>query len=221
MVQRFLKFVSLASIFLFISFITTTSSTAVDALIWDEKTTDNLKKPWTIYFNQPVRIATVSVSSIYVLNDSKKRIPTDIKIDSDQKSITITPKSSYKPGSYWLFIDQSVRSSERDTLEQSVWMPFKVVSTEETKKESSSSASDSVKQQKLKVKTEINDYFTTITVTTEPSVTTLYVNNTKMQYTGNSTFTLGMAGLKKGDKLFFKAYNSTNSLLLRENAEVK
>lgn len=215
----------LISIFLLIIVILSSNSLkpeATDAVIWEEKVTSDIHKTWTVYFNQPLRSETVSKSTVYVTTDKNKWIPVSISISDDEMSLTVIPEEAYTPGvKYWLFINQKVRSSSRDTLEKSVWMPFKV-STNSKSTESSSPNTNSEKELQLKVEIAHSQLLSTITVVSKnPEVTQIYLGQSRMQYEGNNTFTLARSKIEKGDKLLFKALDSSNKQIIREFHNVK
>ena len=223
MMRSSLRNISIVATLLSILVVNSLSSKAGAELSWTEKTTNDTNKTWTIYFNQPVRTETVSLNSIFVIDETNKRVQTNIKVSSDQKSLMVSPKSSYKSGKkYWLYIDKSVRSSKnRDTLQQSLWMPFVIASSKDTESLINEKKVEKPSKSNLKVTFEKTQFFTNIKVIADPSVTKIILGRSSMQYKGNNSFTLAIAGIDKGDNLLFKAYDGDNSLLFKETVKME
>lgn len=197
---------------------------AAEPLMWEEKTTQDVNKSWTVYFNENLRLETVSQDSIYIADLKNKRIPVTVKVANDQRSITVSPNQEYKVNTkYWLYVDESVRSLRRDPLKQSVWMLFTVEGNKAaaTSNASTENTIDTDEESNLKVSVGHHDYFANIKVITSEEVASVKIGKSKMQYIGNNTFTLGLAAVEKGDKLNFKAYGSDNKMIERKTYTVK
>lgn len=218
-------------------------SRAVETTTWDKKTTTDRMKTWTISFNEPVRTKSVDGKSIYVVTAANQLVKTSWEVSDDGYQVKVSPEQTYDVGvKYWLFIDDSVRSDDWDELEASITMPFEIIGDEvnggtdqnESNNGSNSDqeedgqagnegeqAANSEENSELDIAVEVSDYVANVTVRTDATIGKVMIDQYNMHYVGNDTFNLGLAGVQKGDSLYFKAYNGEGKLVVRKRYEVE
>ncbi len=89
------------------------------------KTTTELRKTWTIKFNQAVDKDTVMARNIYVM-DNNVKVETKLITSEDLKSVQVTPTADYTPNQeYRLHISNQLRAKDsQKNLNKSLVMPF-------------------------------------------------------------------------------------------------
>lgn len=96
--------------------------------IYDDKGTKTnieLNKSWTIKFNQKLDKNTVNNSVIGVTDESGQDIPVDLKLNDDECSITVTPKSQYAYNkTYDLVIKDGLKGQSKSNLIKPAKMKF-------------------------------------------------------------------------------------------------
>jgi len=109
----------------------TTFSAPNDGTKWkdfDEKTNVDVKKVWTITFSGALDKKAVTTQHIYVENSSYQRVPVQLELNSDGKTVRVLPPSSgYTPGeTYTLYMTNSVMSAGQQGLTEPVRMRFTI-----------------------------------------------------------------------------------------------
>ena len=167
---------------------------------WPTKTTDNMKKTWTIKFNMPVNPATITSSNIYVTDANNQRVDTVLTPSPDGGTVDVTPIKAYTTGKeYRLFVARGLTSAKgSSSLSPQIVVPF-AVARNNTKLILISNTSSSL--------------LTNFTVVASPDVHSVNINQTAMHYQGNNTFTLGVTGLTPGNVVTVYAYDSSGQPL--------
>lgn len=178
--------------------------------VWSGKTTDDVKKVWTVTFSTPISPNSVTSSSIYVANTNNGRISTKVTLSADKRTVTVAPLSSYKSGEYRLYITSSVKSPEGLKLAEQVMMPFTVIDPLSGQVPASP---DEKPSYILDVQSTVSEYVTNFTVNTDIGVYRVDVNSTKLSYMGENMFSGGVFGLSAGDTVTIKGYDNSNRLL--------
>lgn len=178
--------------------------------VWPGKTTDDVKKVWTVTFSTPIAPNSVNSSSIYVTNTNNGRISTKLTLAEDKSSVSVAPLSSYKSGEYRLYITSGIKSPEGVKLVEQVMMPFTVVDPLNGQVPISPNEKPSYI---LDVQSTVSEYVTNFTVNTDIGVYRVDVNSSKLSYAGDNTFNGGVFGLSSGDTVTVKAYDNSNRLL--------
>ncbi|GAB6173456.1 hypothetical protein JCM15765_29340 [Paradesulfitobacterium aromaticivorans] len=178
--------------------------------VWPGKTTDDVKKVWTVTFTTPIAPNSVISSSIYVTNTSNAKVSTKLTLSADKRSVTVAPLSSYKSGEYRLYITGGIKSPEGVKLVEQVMMPFTVSDPLGGQAPTSPNEKPSYI---LDVQSTVGEYVTNFTVNTDIGVYRVDVNYTKLSYMGDNTFSGGIFGLSAGDTVTVKGYDNSNRLL--------
>lgn len=82
-------------------------------------------KQWTIRFNKAFDSATVNKNTVMVLDSLGNRVDVNVQAVTGN-SVTVTPKSDYKSGTYTLLVTEQVRTLTGDKLKQPVKYGFSV-----------------------------------------------------------------------------------------------
>ena len=178
--------------------------------VWPGKTTDDVKKVWTVTFSTPLAQNSVNSSSIYVTNTNNLRVSSKLTLASDKCSVTVAPISSYKSGEYRLYITGGIKSPEGVKLVEQVMMPFTVSDPLGGQVPTSPNEKPSYI---LDVQSTVGEYVTNFTVNTDIGVYRVDVNSTKLSYLGDNKFSGGIFGLSAGDIVTVKGYDNSNRLL--------
>jgi hypothetical protein len=168
--------------------------------VWPLKTTDDFGKTWTIKFNMPLDPATINSQNIYVTDDNNQPVATVLSPSPDSAAVAVTPASPYTPGKeYRLFITSGLTSAKGGLpLHPPVVVPFTVADS---------------KAKIIAISSTYSSFLTSITVITSPDVYSVKVGLDEMHYQGGNTYTLGIPGLKIGDVVTIRAYDSNDRLL--------
>ncbi|QOR66339.1 Ig-like domain-containing protein [Cytobacillus suaedae] len=189
------------------------------------QTTTDSKKEWTVSFNMEVHPSTVSSNTIYIIDERDKKVPTKLSVDKNGQSVVIAPIRSYKEGTrYYLFIKESLRSERKLFLNKDTIMPFEHVKDEKNskKKENETKATSKDKESKLTISVKHHTYLSELKATSiDNSISKILIGNNEMHYDGDNKYSLNLAGVKSGDKLSIKAYNSDNRIVERLTYEVE
>ncbi|MBE4907104.1 Ig-like domain-containing protein [Bacillus luteolus] len=189
--------------------------------------TSNPNKEWTVSFNMAVSPATVSANTIYIVDENNKKIPSKLLVGKDGLSVTVTPRTSYIEGAqYYLIVDDALRSTKKLFLWADTVMPFKYKKSNATSTRAKEQAGEDKKPaaaiSSISVKSKHFTYLSEFTVqTTNNSIVKIIIEGSEMQYEGNNTFTANLAGIKSGDKLSIKGYNSENKVVERLSYDVE
>lgn len=98
------------------------------------KTEDDRKdveptKAWKINLNQELDIRTFNPDSVYVLNQSGVKIPLGYQVSDDKRTMEIRLQNGYqykKGANYYLFIEDTVKSTNGAKLKEKVQMKFQI-----------------------------------------------------------------------------------------------
>lgn len=98
------------------------------------KTEDDRKnveptKAWKINLNQELDIKTFNPDSVYVLNESGVKIPLGYQVSNNNQTMEIRLQNGYqykKGANYYLFIEDTVKSSNGAKLKEKVQMKFQI-----------------------------------------------------------------------------------------------
>lgn len=95
-----------------------------DAQLWCIKTNVPQNKEWTVFFNKPVDVNSLS-KSVHVYDKDSRDLPLTIYVALDRKSIKIdaAPKEYQKNNTYDLYIE-GVTSG--DKVLKPMWMEFTI-----------------------------------------------------------------------------------------------
>ncbi len=187
--------------------------------------TSDPNKEWTVTFNMAVSPATVSANTIYIIDENDKKVPSKLLVGRDGLSVTVSPQSSYKEDTrYYLTVEDSLRSTKKLFLWADTVMPFEYkrsVSSTGTSGKSNEDKKPIEQSSGLIVKVKHFTYLSEFTVqTSNNSIVKIVIDGTEMQYEGNNTFTVNLAGIKSGKKLSIKGYNVENKVVESLSYEV-
>ncbi|PID01467.1 hypothetical protein CSV67_14050 [Sporosarcina sp. P2] len=98
------------------------------------KTEDDRKnveptKAWKINLNQELDIKTFNPDSVYVLNESGVKIPLGYQVSNNNRTMEIRLQNGYqykKGANYYLFIEDTVKSSNGAKLKEKVQLKFQI-----------------------------------------------------------------------------------------------
>lgn len=95
---------------------------------WEEQENVPTDKQWTIHFNLPVDLSTVSSDYIQVVNEDGEREAVTVHIGIDPKSVIVqAPQGGYDSGkTYYLLISQHIQSSSSKLLDAPISMKFTI-----------------------------------------------------------------------------------------------
>lgn len=95
---------------------------------WEEQENVPTDKQWTIHFNLPVDLSTVSSDYIQVVNEDGEREAVTVHIGIDPKSVIVqAPQGGYDSGkTYYLLISQHIQSSSSKLLDAPINMKFTI-----------------------------------------------------------------------------------------------
>lgn len=182
-------------------------TTAPGFTTWPSTTTTEVNKVWTITFNTLLLNTSVNSNTIYVKNSKQEKVATTVKLSSDGLSVTVTPTKAYTDGEFHLYITSGIMSRASEKLSEQIIVPFVVIGALTPTVVVTPDLSI------LDVQSNFNSVVTVFEVNTAPNVYRVDVNKTKMQYSGNSTYTAGVYGAKLGSTITFEAYNQDGKLL--------
>ena len=176
---------------------------------WALKKTTELNKTWIIYFNSQIDPLSVNRNTIYVLDTTQQKMPIEVTISENKKSINVTPSFYYTLGkSYKLYITSDVRSLEKKTLFNPVIMPFTISDSE------SSSGSkyyiDGLRDLDIE---HFNNIVTRISVTTYSDIVSVKCNNSTMRYLGENEYEIELAGAKTGSLFTLTLYDGSGKVI--------
>lgn len=86
-------------------------------------------KSWMVKFNKELDKDTIGESNFIVKDENGQLVPINIVIGSDNKSVTIFPKSQYSYGKTYSLTVSNIKSSSGKKLQQSVKMQFSTKSS--------------------------------------------------------------------------------------------
>lgn len=82
-------------------------------------------KRWIIKFNDILNISTVNNNTIYVTDESGKKVLTNLEVGLDKKSVYISPKVSYEYGkTYFLIANKGIEKISGKSMATNVKMKF-------------------------------------------------------------------------------------------------
>ena len=166
---------------------------------WPQQTITDTHKVWTVKFNAPMDLNTMTSSNIYVTDDSNLAVKTTLTRSADGASVLVSPVSAYTVGKkYWLYVTGNITTDGgKQYLSKPSAVPFMVLPDSKIRSVSHSYSS----------------LLTSFVVVASPEVFRVKINLNDMLYQGNNTFALGMTGLKLGDNVTVSAYDSNGKLL--------
>lgn len=89
------------------------------------KTNVPLDKEWKVTFNMGLNPDDVNNDSIYVVNEKNNKVDIKVSLNSDRKSLTVSPVRPYEQGkTYYLIITNKVTSEKGNKLKRPVRMRF-------------------------------------------------------------------------------------------------
>lgn len=194
------------SMWMIIIFLTSFTSVAAEIkegyYIRDLKETDNNYKSWIIEFNKDLDKEFVTKEHIYITNSENERIETDIEILKEKFKVKIKPFSKYELGKeYRLYIENNLKVLGKEIyLNQSQVMPFKYNLSVER---------DYIKN----ININYHPMISNVLVKGNSEVFEVIINGERAHYEGELTYSLGLLGYNKGDKLEIKAYDDKDNLL--------
>ncbi|MDI3508270.1 MAG: hypothetical protein PWP55_462 [Clostridiales bacterium] len=197
------KFKKIALITLSIMICLTTVAYAKPASpkTWPAKTSSDAAKEWSVKFNTALDPATVNANTVYVKDENGALHSVRLSLVENQTVIKIKPTKPYSPNRiYNIYITDDVAAITGKYLKQPVIIPFTISNT-------------STGKAIVSVENIYSNFITAITVTTSPDIYKVIANSKEMHYEGNNTYTLGMTGLKTGDTVTIKAYNTNGKLI--------
>ncbi|WP_077214992.1 PQQ-binding-like beta-propeller repeat protein [Bacillus dakarensis] len=104
--------------------------------IWEEKSTSDVNKQWTIEFNREIDEATVNSDNIYVMGENGL-IKTTVTLDESLKSIIVSaPENGYEVGGTYTLYIGNVMSTDQKKLSQHVKMKFNILEQPSTENKS-------------------------------------------------------------------------------------
>lgn len=166
---------------------------------WPQQTVTDTHKVWTVKFNAPMDLNTMTSSNIYVTDDNNLAVKTTLTRSDDGTSVLVSPVNAYTVGKkYWLFVTGGITTNGgKQFLSKPGVIPFMVLPDSKIRSISHSYSS----------------LLTSFIVVASPEVFRVKINLNDMLYQGNNTFALGMTGLKLGDNVTVNAYDSNGKLL--------
>lgn len=82
-------------------------------------------KIWIVKFNDILNISTVNNNTIYVTDESGKKVLTNLEVGLDKKSVYISPKVSYEYGkTYFLIANKGIEKVSGKSMATNVKMQF-------------------------------------------------------------------------------------------------
>ena len=91
----------------------------------EEEVSEN--KEWSIKFNQELDDTTINNSNVIVINSSGEKQGMEVILDSDNRSIKITPEKKYVKGqSYYIIIKETIKSLSGRQLNEPMLVKFVV-----------------------------------------------------------------------------------------------
>lgn len=92
---------------------------------FNKKYAKDLKKSWTIKFNQKLSVATVNSSNVKIVDDSSNVIDANVQLIGDGKIIKITPKVNYVKGvNYHIVVGTGVTTEAGTALPKVIVQDF-------------------------------------------------------------------------------------------------
>ena len=173
---------------------------------WPDQTTTEVKKVWRITFNSAIARASVNTNTIYVMNSKQAKVSTTIGISTNSLLATVTPTQGYPAGDYCLYITNGITSPDGKKLAKQIRVPFTVLVDTPVSR-----------AYILDVKINFDLYVPDLYVQTTPDVYKVYVNKTKMQYTGEYMYNAGIFGLNEQSPILIEAYDQNGKLLQTYN----
>lgn len=89
-------------------------------------------KSWLVKFNKDLDKSTINESNFIVKDEVGQPVPINITIGSDNKSVTVSPKTPYVYGKTYSLVVNSIKSSSGKKLEQPAKMQFSTKSKSTT-----------------------------------------------------------------------------------------
>ena len=162
------------------------------------KVTNDVMKPWSISFSQPVEQGSVSKSTIYI-NDGITTHAASVQVLADGKTVKITPNTPYVVGKvYTLEVSDQIRSKTGNSLNSKTTMPFEVTDSTATIQSIQYSSGEGLDHFKITAKSEVHS---------------VKINGIALRLTGWNEFTHTFNNLKAGSTVTIKAYSETNKVL--------
>lgn len=171
----------------------------------DEKLITDSKKSWTVRFNFELDQSTINENSMYIYNNSAgTKIPVEVKLLDDKKSIEIKPLSDYISGdSYTIYIKDSLKSNKSKSLKKTVALDFRMASSIE------------------QVNSYVNSLFTCIKVKTSSKVFSVKINDNETQYDGDGVYSLNSFDISSGTSVKITTYDSKGNIIDTMSYRVK
>lgn len=95
--------------------------------IWDEKPTKDVKKEWIISFSTDLDERSVTANNLYIIDAYGNKITAATPILLNSKQIRIKMNGEFsKEKTYYVVIENKVKSIDGQNLKKGIYMPFKV-----------------------------------------------------------------------------------------------
>lgn len=88
--------------------------------------TNNPNKKWTITFNKPFDYSSITEDTVYIINESLKKVSLIYSFSNDDKEIYVQPERELSSGEYWLIVSNDIFSQEGESLYQANYIKFVV-----------------------------------------------------------------------------------------------
>jgi len=90
---------------------------------WNQRTTDNPLKDWTVIMNQDIDSTTVNADNVYIVDYNGNKVLVDLSVAG--RVIRVSPRSAYSEGNtYYICIQKNIKSKSGKGLANSIRMPF-------------------------------------------------------------------------------------------------
>jgi hypothetical protein len=177
--------------------------------LFDQKTTDQLDKPWTITFSQAVDKSTAIADNIYFTDVNNILVASELSMSADEKSVVVKPLSNYMANQeYRLYISNQVKAKQSEKfLNKALVMPFKAI------------ASIPV-DYLISISADYSEMVSNIKVTATSDVFTVKVDGVEMHYEGANNYSLGVK-VTKGTAVTITAYDDQDQLLQTRTFKVQ
>lgn len=93
---------------------------------WEEKSSADVRKKWTIKLNQPLNSETVNPRNVYIVDESGTGIFTTITYQAGDTFMTVGPAASFEAGKKYSLMIKNVRSAANKPLKENVLLPFSI-----------------------------------------------------------------------------------------------
>lgn len=175
------------------------------------RTIEDDKKAWTIQFSQEIQQTTLTNSTIYIQDNTGKKIETTLT-DKKQRSVKIVPTEAYKANQqYTLYVTKNVYSTKNTPLTTEIKLPF-ILKAKQT--------------YITKTETFYSPIVTNVVITGQVDVFRMTVakasgQEEEMNYSTGNVYDRGVLAVSKGETLTIRAYDADNNLLETKQIQVQ